>query len=45
VIEPKENNIPYGHGVLPDQYVQPTIDEYLNGIDAEIEFVKKTIRK
>ena len=28
----------FGQGVLPDYNVQPTINEYLNGIDKEMEF-------
>jgi C-terminal processing protease CtpA/Prc len=45
VIEPKVNNIPFGRGVLPDYKTQPTIEEYLNDFDAEMEFTKKLISK
>jgi len=34
---------PIGHGVLPDYYVQPTISQFLEGYDAEMEYVKKMI--
>jgi hypothetical protein len=45
VIQERENGIPFGHGVLPDYCIQPTIAEYLNGFDAELEFVKQLIDK
>jgi len=37
-------DIPFGRGVIPDHEVQPTIDEYLNGIDAEMNYALKLIR-
>jgi hypothetical protein len=40
-----KNNIPFGHGVLPDFTIQPTIEEYINGFDAEMEYTKKLISK
>jgi hypothetical protein len=46
IVQEKENSgIPFGRGVLPDHEVQPTIDQYLNGFDAEMEFTKKLIAK
>lgn len=35
---------PFGRGVIPNYQVQPTIDEYLNNIDAEMNYVLKLIR-
>ena len=43
VIEDKNFEIPFGHGVLPDYAVQPAISEYLNGYDPEMEYAKKLI--
>jgi hypothetical protein len=37
-------DIPFGRGVMPDHEIQPTIDEYLNGVDAEINYNLKVIR-
>jgi C-terminal processing protease CtpA/Prc len=37
-------DIPFGRGVIPDHEVQPTIDEYLNGADAEMTYALKLIR-
>lgn len=45
VIEPKENNIPMGRGVLPDYKIQPSITDYLNNIDTEMLYIKKIIDK
>ncbi len=39
-----EGDIPFGRGVIPDYEVQPTIDEYLNGVDAEMNYALKLIR-
>jgi hypothetical protein len=36
--------IPFGRGVIPDHEIQPTIDEYLNGIDVEMNYALKLIR-
>ncbi|MCX2493371.1 S41 family peptidase [Pedobacter sp. PF22-3] len=44
VVEEKQNGIPFGHGVMPDHEIQPTIEEYFRGYDAEMEFVKKQIK-
>jgi hypothetical protein len=45
VLEQKETIIPFGRGVLPDYEIQPTIEEYLNGIDKEMELTKEIITK
>ena len=45
VVETKEYKIPFGRGILPDYQVQPTINEFLNNFDAEMEFTKKMINK
>jgi C-terminal processing protease CtpA/Prc len=46
VVQEKENSgIPFGKGVLPDYEIQPTIEQYLSGFDAEMEFTKKMINK
>jgi C-terminal processing protease CtpA/Prc len=37
-------DIPFGRGVIPDHEIQPTIDEYLNGVDAEMNYALKLIR-
>jgi Peptidase family S41 len=44
VVEEKQNSTPFGHGLMPDYEVQPKIEEYLNGYDTEMEFVKKLIK-
>lgn len=44
VVEGKQNGIPFGRGVMPDHEIQPKIDEYLSGYDAEMEFVKRQIQ-
>ncbi|WP_293309596.1 S41 family peptidase [Pedobacter sp. UBA5917] len=43
-VEKKENGIPFGHGVMPDDTIQPKIDEFLSAYDTEMEFVKKLIK-
>ena len=45
VLETFDNSVPFGHGLFPDYKVQPTINEYLNGFDTELEFTKKLIKK
>jgi hypothetical protein len=45
VPQEKENTIPFGHGIIPDYYVQPSIDDFLDGHDTEMEFVKKMIEQ
>ncbi|MBF4515936.1 hypothetical protein IRZ71_06265 [Flavobacterium sp. ANB] len=45
VVEDKNYGIPFGHGVLPDYTIEPTIDQYLNGEDPEMDFAKKLIQK
>jgi hypothetical protein len=37
-------SIPFGRGVIPDHEVQPTIDEYLCGVDAKMNYALKLIR-
>lgn len=44
VVKEKQNNIPFGRGVMPDNEVQPKIEEYLSGYDTEMEFVKNLIK-
>jgi C-terminal processing protease CtpA/Prc len=38
-------DIPFGRGVIPDYEIQPTIGEYLNGVDAEMNYALKLIRE
>lgn len=39
-------NYPYrGRGTIPDYWVEPTIQEFINGKDAEMEFVLKLINE
>lgn len=45
VVETNKNEIPFGRGLFPDYSIQPTIEEYLNGLDAEMEYTKKLIIK
>jgi C-terminal processing protease CtpA/Prc len=45
VIEPKETSIPFGHGIIPDYFLQQNIEEYLTGKDIEMEYAKKLIGK
>ena len=35
----------FGRGVLPDYEIQPTFEEYMKGIDSELEFTLKLINK
>ena len=44
-VETNKNEIPFGRGLLPDFKIQPTIEEYLNNYDAEMEYTKKLINK
>lgn len=39
------DKVPFGRGVLPHYPVQPTIDEYIKGYDAEMEFALRLINK
>lgn len=39
------DGVEFGRGVIPDYPIQPTIDEFLNGYDAEMEFAKELIAK
>lgn len=43
VIEDKDFRIPFGHGVIPDMIIESTIDEYLQGVDVEMNYVKGII--
>lgn len=43
VIEDKDFKIPVGHGVIPDMIIESTIDEYLQGVDVEMNYVKGII--
>jgi C-terminal processing protease CtpA/Prc len=43
VLHTQNKTIPFGHGIIPDYYIQPTINEYLNNIDAEMIFAQKLI--
>lgn len=43
-VEKKENSIPFGHGLIPDDSVQPKVEDFLSAYDTEMEFVKKLIR-
>jgi len=45
VVSAKETGIPFGHGIMPDYFVQPSIDEYLKGFDSEMEYAKNLIGK
>lgn len=45
VVDISKDDIPFGHGVLPDYQVQPTITQFLNGYDAELEFAKGLVNK
>ena len=45
VVATNKNENPIGRGLFPDYYIQPTISEYLNNYDAEMEFTKKLINK
>lgn len=35
--------IPFGRGVIPDHEVQPTYEEFINGVDSEMDFTLKLI--
>lgn len=45
VVETNKNDIPFGSGLIPDFYIQPTIEDYLNGNDTEMNFAIKMITK
>ncbi|MBD3903324.1 S41 family peptidase [Chryseobacterium sp. Ch-15] len=45
VLDTKNANIPFGHGVLPDYPVQPKYIDFLNGQDTELEFTKQLIKQ
>ncbi len=41
VLQEKDNSAPFGHGVMPDYYIQPTIEDYFSNNDVELEYAKK----
>ncbi|WP_131538790.1 S41 family peptidase [Pedobacter nototheniae] len=45
VLETQNNSIPFGHGLSPDYEIRPTIQEYLNKQDVEMELAKAMIRE
>ena len=45
VVDVNDKNIPFGRGVLPEYEVKPNYEDYINGIDNEIELTKKLIKK
>ncbi|MCQ6957156.1 S41 family peptidase [Mucilaginibacter aquariorum] len=44
VATPKADN-PFGHGVIPDIVIEPTIADYLKGLDVELQRAKEIIMK
>jgi hypothetical protein len=44
VVEVAADDIPFGRGVIPGYEIQPTIKEYLSGVDAEMNYAFKLIR-
>jgi hypothetical protein len=44
VLDTPKDDIPFGHGVLPGYEIQPTITQFLNGYDAELEFAKQLVK-
>lgn len=45
VVNTPKDNVPFGHGTLPDYSIQSNISQFLNGHDAEMEMAKKLIRQ
>lgn len=45
VVETNYNAVPFGHGLIPDYIKRPTIDDYLNKTDVELNFTKKLLEK
>ncbi len=43
VVQENDNSIPFGHGVIPDYHIQPTIGDYLKGNDIEMDYTKKLV--
>lgn len=39
----ESDDIPFGRGIIPDYKIQPTYEEYKNGIDSEMNFALKLI--
>jgi Peptidase family S41 len=44
IVYTKNNSIPFGHGLMPDYFVSPTIENFLKGVDEEMDFTKKLIK-
>ena len=40
----KSDDIPFGRGVIPDYKIEQTFEEYMNGIDAQMEFTLNLIK-
>lgn len=45
VVDTPKGNVPFGHGTLPDYEIEPTINQFLTGYDAEMEMAKRLILK
>jgi C-terminal processing protease CtpA/Prc len=45
VVDTPKDNVPFGHGTLPDYEIEPTISQFLTGYDAEMEMAKQLIVK
>lgn len=45
LVQVNDSSIPFGHGLSPDYYLQPTIGDYLTGRDVELDYAKKAIAK
>ncbi len=45
VVATNKKETPFGRGLFPDYDTQPTIEEFLNGFDTEMEYIKKLISK
>ncbi len=44
ILYTKKNSIPFGRGLFPDHFTNHTIENYLNGIDEDLNFTKNLIR-
>jgi len=38
-----EQKLPFGSGVIPDHKVIPTFEQYLNNVNAPLEYILKQI--
>ena len=45
MLDVKNDNIPFGHGVIPDYKLQPKYTDFINGYDTELEFTKQLIKQ